>query len=224
MKKIAFISITMSTVEPLSNGIRRFPQIRPVHYIDAGISERIASDGRISDGCMERMISMIAHACQDGADGIVLTCTMFSAFVSDFRKLFSVPIVAADVAMMEQAAESDGKKALICTFDRTKEPSAKLLEDCCKASGVKYVIESYLLIDAYKEAQKGNMEEHNRIICKKIEELRNQYDQIVLAQMSMADAPALLSENSAKIYTSPTAACERILKIIKQEDQAWGCS
>lgn len=122
MKKIAFISITMNIMEPLSNCIKRFPQISPFHYVDAGISEKIAKSGHVTDTCMERMIAMIAHACQDEADGIVLTCTMFSAYVPDFRKLFSVPIVAADVAMMEQAAESDGKKLF---FVLLKEPESR---------------------------------------------------------------------------------------------------
>lgn len=61
------------------------------------------------------------------------------------------------------------------------------------------------------------MAEHNRSICEKIKELSNQYDQIILAQMSMADAPAQEIENRARIYTSPAAACETILNMTEQE-------
>lgn len=214
MKKIALINITPNCIEPMLNTVKKFETIKPVQYMDSTILDEIRSEGHITDRCMGRMLSMIADACQDGAEGIVLTCTMFSKYVETFRKLFSVPIIGADVAMMEQAGKVGGKYALLCTFRGTKEPSEKLLKKYCEMSEKEFSIDTYVLEDAYSKAQTGNLKKHNEIIKNKIEEFDKKYDNIVLAQMSMADAADLANVTNAKVYTSPQSALETIQDII----------
>lgn len=209
MKRIALIHITETAIGPMSGAIRRYPDLHPVHYLDGRIREKIAEEG-ITDETMGRMIDMIARACADGAEGIILTCTMFSPYVPDFRKLFSVPIIGADVAMMEQAASRKGRKALLCTFENTRETSTNLLRACCEKAGNPSEITTIVLTDAFLEAAKGNIAGHNQIIAEKIRDLENDYDQIILAQMSMADAVPEKISGRASIYTSPAAACETI--------------
>lgn len=210
MKRIALINITPNCIEPMLNTVKKFEDIKPIQYMDSTILDEIRREGRITDRCMGRMLSMIADACQDGAEGIVLTCTMFSKYVETFRKLFSVPIIGADVAMMEQAGKAGGKYALLCTFQGTKEPSEKLLRKYCEISEKKFSIDTYVLEDAYNKAQTGNLKKHNEIIKNKIEELDKKYDNIVLAQMSMADAADLANVTNDKVYTSPQSALETI--------------
>ena len=216
MKKIALINITPNCIEPMLNTVKKFETIKPVQYMDSTILDEIRSEGHITDRCMGRMLSMIADACQDGAEGIVLTCTMFSKYVETFRKLFSVPIIGADVAMMEQAGKIGGKYALLCTFRGTKEPSEKLLKKYCEMSEKEFSIDTYVLEDAYSEAQTGNLKKHNEIIKNKIEEFDKKYDNIVLAQMSMADAANLANVTNTKVYTSPQSALETIQDITEQ--------
>ena len=188
MKKIALVNITPNCIGPMMDCTSEYTDIKPIQYLDSTILDEIRKEDRITDRCMGRMLSMIAKACVDGAEGIILTCTMFSKYVELFRKLFSVPIVGADVAMMEDAGKSGGKTAILCTFEGTREVSAKLLKKYCQASGKPYTIDTYVLQEAYDEAQAGNMEKHDERIREKIRELDLQYDKIVLAQMSMAGA------------------------------------
>lgn len=210
MKNIALIGITMNAVGPMENCLKKFPQIHARHYMDSSLSEKIAEKG-IDDECMGRMLSMISSACTDGAQGIILTCTVFSKYVKLFQALFSCPIIGADVAMMEQAGSIPGKKALLCTFASTKEPSTKLLERCCEEHGVEPDIDTYLLEDAYIAVSAGDRERHDELIRNKVLELGNTYDQIILAQMSMADAAPDTDGMRAIVFTSPKAACETIL-------------
>lgn len=221
MKKIALVNITPNCIEPMLNTVKKFEDIHPVQYMDSTILEEIRGEGYITDRCMGRMLAMIANACQDKAEGIVLTCTMFSKYVDTFRNLFSVPIIGADVAMMQQAGQKGGKYALLCTFSGTKEPSEKLLEKYCKMSGKEFSIDTYVLEDAYAQAQQGNLKKHNEIIKNKIEEFDGTYDNIVLAQMSMADAADLADIIHAQIYTSPRSALETIKDLT--EKKILGC-
>lgn len=213
MKKIGLINITPNCIGPMLNTVKKFKNIKAVQYMDSTILDEIREKGEITDRCMGRMLSMIADACQDEVEGIVLTCTMFSKYVDTFNTLFSVPIIGADVAMMERAGAEGGRYALLCTFRGTKEPSENLLKKYCEQSGKTFFIDTYVLEDAYQEAQQGNLEKHNAVIRQKIEELDTRYDQIVLAQMSMAEAADLADILHAKIYTSPQSALEVIWEL-----------
>ncbi len=211
MKNIALISVTLNAVNPMTEYLSRIPDVHVMNYLDSYILEEVNREGHMTDSCMGRMVAMLTHACEDGADGIIITCTIFSGYVDYFQGMFSVPVVGADTAMMELAGRQAGRTALICTFDGTKDASAARLESFCRKSGKTYEIVPYVLSDAFDAAQRYHMEIHDEIIRKKAAELDQDFDQIVLAQISMANAVKGMEMQHAKLYTSPSAAYETIL-------------
>ena len=212
MKRIALVSVTLNAVNPMTDYLAQDPDIHVVNYLDSAILEITRWEGHVTDACMRRMVDMLAHACEDGADGIIITCTIFSAYLEQFRKMFSVPIVGADIAMMEQAGQCGGSTAMVCTFEGTKVPSENLLRRCCEASGKPYAITSFVLKEAYDAAQQFQLDVHDKIVREKVQELDEQFDQIVLAQISMANAVRGLELHHAKLFTSPSAACARLMQ------------
>ena len=123
--------------------------------------------------------------------------------------------------MMEQAGKEGGRIALLCTFEGTREISYQLLKLYCELSGKSYEIVPFALKEAYEEAQKSNLEAHNleghnQMIREKILEIEGDYDQIVLAQMSMADSAAGLETRRARVLTSPAAAYETVMEEINK--------
>lgn len=208
MKQIALVGVTMNSIPPMMRALEG-KEVKAVHYLDSYILEKNRKAGHMTDDCMRRMVNMVAHACEDGADGVIITCTIFSKYVSYFREMFSAPIVAADQAMMEQAGKAGGRIALLCTFEGTREISYQL-------SRKSYEIVPFVLKEAYEEAQKSNLEGHNQMIREKILEIEGDYDQIVLAQMSMADSAAGLETRRARVLTSPAAAYETVMEEINK--------
>ena len=192
--------------------LTQLPDIHVVNYLDSYILEKVRKEGRVTDACMRRMVNMIAHACEDGADGIIITCTIFSAYVGYFQKMFSVPIVGADTAMMDMVGKKGGKTAMICTFGGTREPSANLLKSCFEKYKSAYSLDTFVLDDAYEAAQQMRLKEHDELIRKKIFELDEAYENIVLAQISMSGAAVGIELRNAKVYTSPSAAYEVLEK------------
>ena len=215
MKQIALVGVTMNSIPPMMRALEG-KEVKAVHYLDSYILEKNRKAGHMTDDCMRRMVNMVAHACEDGADGVIITCTIFSKYVSYFREMFSAPIVAADQAMMEQAGKAGGRIALLCTFEGTREISYQLLKLYCELSRKSYEIVPFVLKEAYEEAQKSNLEVHNQMIREKILEIEGDYDQIVLAQMSMADSAAGLKTRRARVLTSPAAAYETVMEEIKK--------
>lgn len=217
MNRIGLVSVTLNAVNPMTDYLSKLSNVYPINYLDSYIIEKVRTEGRMTDDCMRRMTTMIAHACEDGADGIIITCTIFSAYVSQFQKMFSVPIIGADTAMMDLVGKKGGKTALLCTFAGTKQPSTDLLISCFEKYHSEYELDTYVLDEAYQQAQQMNLKLHDEIIQKKIMELDESYENIVLAQISMSNAALDLKTKHAKVYTSPSAAYETLKNLIDQK-------
>lgn len=218
MIQIGLVGVTINSVDPMMRALSGYDEVKGIHYLDSYILEKNRKAGCVTDDCVRRMVNMVAHACEDGADGVIVTCTIFSKYVEYFRKMFSVPIVAADSAMMEQAGRQGGRIAMLCTFEGTRKISLDQLRDCCKKGKQPYKIDSFVLKEAFEEAQKSNLERHNEIIRDKILQIEGDYDQVVLAQISMANAALGIQTRRARVRTSPSAAFETVMEEIKKRE------
>lgn len=176
--------------------------------------KKIHKEGGVSDGAMVRMLHLLGQACEDGADGVIITCTVFSAYVKAFNELFSVPIIAADDAMMQQAGALGGNTLLLCTFPGTKEASSNLLRRYLDQSGKPYTLDTVVLEDALTHANQGDFATHNTIIGQHIMANDTAYDHIVLAQISMADVATEVTTTHATVFTSPKSAYETLCNIL----------
>ncbi|WP_367567073.1 aspartate/glutamate racemase family protein [Lacrimispora sp.] len=217
MKKIALLSITLNAVNPMTSYLLSKPDITVVNYLDSYLGEKIKADGTINDESMGRLLQMLTLACRDRADGIILTCTVFSPYIEQFQKLCSVPIIGADAAMFDRVGKHGGSTALLCTFMATLAPSKNQLAESYLRNGSEGTIEVFWLEDAYKALQQQDLKNHNDYIIKQARLLDGCYDNIVLAQISMADAAACLDLQKSRVFTSPQAAYELLLKRMEQE-------
>lgn len=215
MKQVALVSATINTINPIIESISGLKEVRFVNYLDGYLMDKVRREGAVTEESENRMRTMIENAWKDGVDGIIVTCTIFSSRIKQFQKMIPIPIIGADTAMMEKAGKEGGKIALLFTLDKTEKPSRELLEHYCNLSGKPFTIQCFLMENAWKAIQKGNPEEHNALIRKKVEELDNDFDQIILAQVSMAPAVKNLRKEHAEIRTSPVIAFETLMEQIK---------
>lgn len=215
MKKVALVSITLNAVGPMMEVSSQLPDIEIRNYLDSYLSEKIKSDGKIMDETMGRMLNLLTHACRDGADGIILTCSVFTPYVETFQKLLSIPVIGADFAMLKKVAETGGETVVLCTFKAALKPSEEMLKNLYRENNKANKLSVYWLEDAYEAAQKQNFKLHDELIQTKVREIDGTVENIVLAQISMANAVVGMSGNKSRIFTSPQAAFARILEIIR---------
>ena len=219
MAKIALVSVTLNAVNPMTQYFQaKDPTIKVVNYLDSVLLEKVRKDGKITDESMKRMFDMLATACADGADAVLLTCTIFSPYAPLFCGLLSKPVICPDRAMLEEVASKPGKTAILCTFSGTVETTRNLYYDCRTQLGRERTVDMIVLDEAYEAAGKGDFETHDRIIREKAVELDQKYDQIVLAQISMARAGKGISLHHAKLYTSPDSAYEAIQRSLAENE------
>lgn len=84
-KQIALVSVTLNAVNPMTEYLSsRDPELHLVNYLDSYLLEKVGNEGGINDSSVRRMFDMLSTACADGADGVILTCTIFSPYVQYF--------------------------------------------------------------------------------------------------------------------------------------------
>ena len=216
-RKVALVSITINAVAPITEYIQKHaPEFQPVNYLDGYLMEKVRKEGGISDASMGRMTRMLATACEDGCEGIIITCTVFSPYQPALQQLFSVPVICADAAMLDRLAVRPGRTAIICTFEGTVDVTRNSYYKYRRLHNMPEEVDMYPVLAAFQAAQQGDMETCNRLIAEKMKELDDQYDQIALAQISMAGAADLAELRRAKLFTSPQCALEQLENALKQ--------
>jgi len=214
--KIALVSVTLNAVNPMTDYFReKDPDIEIRNYLDSYLLEKVKLDGGINDESMKRMFDMLATACRDKADGVLLTCTIFSPYARYFSELLSKPVVCPDRAMLEEVAAKEGKTAILCTFTGTVDTTRNLYYECRRNSGREENVDMIVLPEAYEAAARGDFKVHDEVIRSKVRELDGQYDNLVLAQISMARAAKGLKTEHAVLYTSPDSAYQAIVGAVK---------
>ncbi|GHV36977.1 hypothetical protein FACS1894187_12650 [Synergistales bacterium] len=218
MKQVGIISVTLNAVNPLMKYLRENNNgdegFKVLNYLDEGLQELVQKEGRITEKCITRMVNLIYNAVDDGADVILLSCTVFSPYVERLKNLFSIPITSADIAMLEQAVKLNKKTAILCTFPVTVETSTKLFRAAQDRIGIKNEMEIFLLTEAADAIKIGDKVAHDQIIADKANSLSTEYELIVLAQISMAEASKLLDKCSIPVLTSPQSAIIALKEVL----------
>lgn len=216
MKKIALVSVTLNAVNPMLEYFRQKEEPLEIrNYLDSYLLQKVNEEGGINDSSMKRMFQMLANACEDGADAVLLTCTIFSPYAEHFGALLSKPVICPDGAMLDAVAQREGKTAILCTFAGTVDTTRDLYLSYRIRHGKSKEVDMHLVPGAWEAVQTGDMVLFDKIIQDKVKQLDEEYDQIVLAQISMARAAKGLVTNHANLYTSPDSAYEALTEVLK---------
>lgn len=211
MKQVGIIHITQNSVNPITECFqKKGSEIKIFNYLDGFILDKIKMEGGITSSSIKRMLHMVGTAFEDGADAVLISCTMFSPYVDYFSDIFKKPVISADRAMFDEVTQKPAKTAILCTFAGTITPTMSLYSDSAKKNnitpnGVIFVVEGAL--DAINNGDTGAFV---NLIQKKALELDGEYEQIVFAQISMAPALENLNLKTARVFTSPLSALEAV--------------
>lgn len=217
MTKLAVISATRVSLEPVEQtAARQFPNVELVHFLDESMSLMAKqSGGRITPSNLCRMVGHIHRANMNGADGILLSCTIFSPYAEMLQSFSEAPLAAADVAAFEKAAELYKKIGVVVTFEPTLL-SVKTVVDNCKAKIAPVEADIRLAKGAFEALTQGDEETHIRLICSCAEALAKDCDAVVLSQMSQLRALPMLSHLKVPVLSTPALSMEALLDKIKR--------
>jgi Asp/Glu/hydantoin racemase len=147
---------------------------------------RLSVQGRITPEIVDWLTRMVASAESGGADLAVVSCSSLSPCVNEVRNRVGIPVLKVDEPMMESAIQNGDRIGLIMTNPTTQEPSQILFREVSERLGKEVVLVPKLCPEAFAKLNSGDASGHDADVVQGIEELLQETDLVMLAQISIA--------------------------------------
>ncbi|WP_329020254.1 aspartate/glutamate racemase family protein [Streptomyces sp. NBC_00690] len=207
--RIALISATPTAIAPAVAGLaEEFPAAEPWNLLDDRLLADAPQDGPLPPTLVDRMGRLIGHALAGGADGVLLTCSLYGAVTETVET--PVPLLPPDKAAFEQAlalSSGGGRVLVLASFEAAMRDSVTRFTAAAVAAGSATEPIGVVAPAAFDAAREGD-------ISALFDALRNaclphiaDADAVLLAQYSLAPAAAPLSTAlGVPVVSGPRAA------------------
>jgi hypothetical protein len=112
---VALVGATAAAIVPSVNAFRQeFPEARLWNLLDDRLLTEAIDSGGPTEDLRDRMSRLIRYALEGGADGVLLTCSMYGPVAHAMDAVVAAPVHAADDAAFEAATTAGyGQLALL---------------------------------------------------------------------------------------------------------------
>lgn len=210
---IALISATPAAIGPATSAFaERFPAATLWNILD----DRLLIDADLAGGVTPeleaRMLRLIAHARSEGAEGILLTCSIYGPVAHKVAPQAAIPIYAADDAAFDLLLESDAKQVLVLAATATGLADTETrLSQSAAARNTIIGIEGRVAPGAFAAAGAGDLGALLESLLSTVAEFGAGADAILLAQYSLTPVAAELAERAGlPVIAGPQAAADAL--------------
>lgn len=212
--KVGLIHTTLNSVEPSNTAFHKLDKnIETVNYLNEGIMPELRSSGA-SSHILQQMMQLAWAAEAAGCQGIMLNCSLMSPYAEKMAKLVNIPLISADIAMLEYVVAKASKVVVIATVPKAGPTTKKLLQELATDQGKNIDVEVKIAQGAFDALNNGDTGRHNEIIQQAAKEYDGKADLIVFAQISMVRALEGLNLKT-QVVTSPEISARTLLEKIK---------
>ncbi|MFJ6105720.1 aspartate/glutamate racemase family protein [Streptomyces sp. NPDC092359] len=205
----SLISATPAAVAPAVAGLaEEFPAAEPWNLLDDRLLTDAPDDGPPSADLMERMRRLIGYALAGGADGVLLTCSLYGPVTEAVET--PVPLLAPDTAAFERAralATEGGRVLVLASFEAAMRDSVARFSAAATAAGSAAEPVGVVAPDAFGAAREGDA----RALADALRDACLPHiggaDTVLLGQYSLAPAATTLSTAlGVPVVSGPRAA------------------
>ncbi len=217
-KTLGIIHASMITAKAVQKYIDEIiPEVKIMHVVDDTIQrDNIAAGAGIIPKVNYYKFAQYAHNLEEAkADLIMLACSTFNYAAELARPMINTPIAQIDRPMMELAVKTGKRIGLLATLPTTVPSSERLLKIAAAEANKAIEVKTVLCSKAFEEFEKGNVEGHNKILIKEIENLSNEVDVIVMAQLSMSALAPYLKNTKVPVYNSGFTGFTRVREMLE---------
>jgi Asp/Glu/hydantoin racemase len=209
--RIALISATSAAIGPAAAALAAaFPEAEVWNILDDKLLAD-ATDCRGIDGPLHaRMTRLIKHALAEGADGILLTCSMYGPVAHDTQA--EIPVLAPDQAAFDDLASGTyGKILVIASLESALTDTVARLRESLLRAGKQTTVAGIAVPAAFTAAQHGDQAELTGSVIAGAKDSAIRPDAIFLAQYSLAPATeALATATGLPVISGPISAAKRL--------------
>ncbi|RSL33133.1 hypothetical protein D7Z54_12595 [Salibacterium salarium] len=216
--KIGVIHATCNAVPPLNEAFKKLaPDVTVLNFVNENIQYYANQIDGIDDKLYREFASITFTAQEAGVNAIIVACTVLTPYVDVMKPFISVPILAVDRPMLENAAQNYEKVGVVATNAPSVPATKAQVEKLAKEYGKEIEVDTEISTQAFAELKAGNEAEHNRLNCHAAAELKKRgCEAIILAQITQASAESETKKIEIPILTSPREAVKAVFEAIEE--------
>lgn len=205
--RIALISAVTAAIGPATAALDElYPDAEVWNILDDRLLRDADERGGLDDALRARMTRLIDHALAEGADGVLLTCSLYGPVVADLQR--DAPVLAPDEAAFAEIADAGYRHVLVvASFEGAKDDSVARLREALARSGADTTVAG-VAVPAAMVATKA--QDSGALVTALIDACRPlaaDVDAIFLAQYSLAPAgPALSAAVGLPVVSGPASS------------------
>lgn len=219
--RIGLVHATMNSVQPILDAFKvHAPQVTLVNFMDESLIFELNETGIVTKDMSRRLMNLVEKAELSGVDGILLTCSSFTPVVEEISHLFDLPVLSADLSMLEKAVEMGTQIGVIATVEAAGPITTTILKNISIKRKKDISIKTAIIPEAFQALQNGNRTKHDELIHQKVQELAYDCHVILFAQFSMVRALETLdiTTTAIPILTSPEISVKSIVAEISKRE------
>ncbi|GAA1680505.1 hypothetical protein GCM10009830_29430 [Glycomyces endophyticus] len=214
--RIALINAVAAAIAPAQDALARdFPQAEVWNLLDDRLLADADARGGLDDDLRARMNALIALALDSGADGVLLTCSLYGPVAQGYRS--ERPVLAPDEsAFADLAAAGHARVLVVASFDTAKDDSAARLREALGDNGTEVTA---LAVPAAMAATKaGDADALATALVDACRPLAADVDAVFLAQYSLAPAgDRLAAALGLPVVSGPASAAAALRRRLAED-------
>ncbi|WP_232666779.1 aspartate/glutamate racemase family protein [Pseudonocardia sp. TRM90224] len=194
MTRIALISATPAAIGPATAGLgREFPDATVWNILDDRLLADANAAGGLTPPLAARMGRLIEHALAEGADGVLLTCSLYGSVAQSTSA--AVPVLAPDEAAFAAAIDGGYSRVLVVASVRSAlDDSVRRFGAACAERGSSTQVLGIAVPAAFDATTAGDEEALLTALVAACREFLRPFDAVLLAQYSLAPVASRLAD------------------------------
>lgn len=209
--RIALISATPAAIPAAEAALRaEFPAADAWNLLDDKLLSDADAQGGLTKPLAERMRRLIGYATYEGADGVLLTCSLYGPVTHSVD--VPIPVLAADEAAFDElVAGRHAEILVVASFEVALRESTERLRAWLSDHGSPSRLRGVVAADAFEPAKRGEFDAVGTALLDACRKHADGVDAIFLAQYSLARAGATLSAAlGLPVISGPTSSAVRL--------------
>ena len=213
--RVGLIHTTMNSIEPSNAAFRTMKDVETINFLDESVMPELRRCGA-TPAIRRRILALAGHAEEAGAAGIMLNCSLMSPHVAALAPYVGVPLIGADIAMLEYVAANAQRAGVIATVPKAGETTKALLTEMAASHGENIAVDLHIADGAFEALNEGNAALHDEMIRQAAHAFDGKVDKIVFAQISMVRALTPDFRTETEIVTSPVISARTLMERIRE--------
>lgn len=218
--RIALISAVTTAIPPIQTALlNTLPDAEIWNILDDRLLSDADRKGGVDDALRDRMNRLIEHAIREGADAVLLTCSLYGRVAHDYTA--DVPVLAPDDAVFTDIVQHRFREVMVVgSLESAMKDSMSRLTAHLNAEGSSTSVLGTHVPPAIAASRSTDPQELVRVLADGCATTAPTADAVLLAQYSLAPAAEdLASALGLPVFSGPASAAHMLQTMLARYER-----